>query len=446
MTFQLPAIHTLLNTIFDRDMNSSPPTVSQSRRATISLLVPPLIRRARSNSSISRPDTPLSSIPPSLSHSPTTSTQSSCSTSESRRTFHAVVPLLSPYLQSQDLLSLTSVTPQCRDKLAEKAFESYFRGNGWDFDAMARRVQPRKDHKSRVWLSLAKSAIRRDQIVALYDSLPKQSTVKLPDLDKHQKKSVERLLRILLDIVTEHDKHNFSKLESLAKLKHLSFVGFVAQIPAYNWKLRYLKTFVVAAYVHCQTSYIKDDDDLTALAQTLSFEEDESPLLNATQVNFIYTFGCFTNPTLSHCSITSADYDPPHISLSHGQGTKLPGVRQAVDRFKTSRILLKGFYRKVTGETSPMTLDIEPQGLAKKSALSFLDRSIITMNATVSDEDRFWKMEGTINQETGTGVMKTGVTYKLSIVPWGVVGEKIHTDSCRHLGYFVLQWAKGDKQ
>lgn len=208
MTLQLPALH-ILNAILSSDMDPSPTTFlqrhSSQRRATISLLIPPLIRRARSNSSTSRLDTPVSSTPPSLSHSPTTSTQSSCSISDTQRNFHAVVPLLSPYLRSHDLLSLMSVSPKCRDKLAWKAFESHLRGNSWDFDALARRVQPRKDHKSRVWLSLAKSAIRRDQIVSLYDSLPeKQTTVKLPDLDKQDKKSVERLLQVLLDIVTEH--------------------------------------------------------------------------------------------------------------------------------------------------------------------------------------------------------------------------------------------------
>lgn len=234
----------------------------------------------------------------------------------------------------------------------------------------------------------------------------------------------------------------------------------MAQIPAYNWKLRYIKTFVIAAYVHGmfispsqkknssfseyntgQTSYVKNDDDLSALAETLAFEDDESPLLTATHVNFIYIFGCFAKTKPPLYPIASVDYDPPHISLSHGHGTKLPGVRQAVDRFKTARLTLQGFYRKVTGETSPMTIDVEPQGLTSKLPLPFLDRSIITMNATVSNDNSSWKMEGTLNQDTGTGTLKSGVTYKLSVTPWGVVGEKVHPESCRHLGYFVLHWA-----
>lgn len=88
-----------------------------------------------------------------------------------------------------------------------------------------------------------------------------------------------------------------------------------------------------------------------------------------------------------------------------------------------------------------MKIDVDPQGLASKLPFPFLDRSIITMSATVSDDNSSWKMEGTINQDTGTGILKSGVTYKLSVTPWGVVGEKVHTESCRHLGYFVLHWA-----
>lgn len=187
-----------------------------------------------------------------------------------------------------------------------------------------------------------------------------------------------------------------------------------------------------------QTSYVRNEDDLSALAETLNFDGAESSLVTATHVNFIYIFGCFAEPKPPLYPITSFDYDAPHLTLSHG--LKLPGVRQAVDRFKTTRIKLQGLYRKANGETLSMKMDVEPRGLASKVPLPFLDRNLITMKATVSDDKSSWGMEGHIDQDTGTGILKSRVTYKLSITPWGVVGEKVHTDNGKHLGYFVLHW------
>ncbi|GJJ09813.1 hypothetical protein Clacol_004037 [Clathrus columnatus] len=437
MTVQLLATAPILNFFHSSAMESSPSFLKRQfsqKKAAVSLLIPPkMLNRSRSFSSTSRPPTPASSIPPSLPHSPTTSSQSSHSSAISQPAFHQTVPIIASYLEAPELLNLLSVSSTCRDKLAWKAFENYLRSNSWDVNALSRRAHPRKEHKSRVWLSLARSAIQKERILPLYDHLPKQTTVEVPAMDKRIKKYVEKLLRTLLDVVTEHDNRNLTKLEAVAKARDLSFIQFVARIPAYNWKLRYIKTFVVAAYVHAQTSYIKNEDDLAALAETLNFDNDGSPLLSATHANFIYIYGCFAESQPPVFPITSYDYDTPHLTIPHGHGIKMPGVRQAIERFKTARLKLQGFYRKSSGEISPMKIDIEPQGLASKHTLPFLDRTLITMNATVTDGTSTWRMEGSIDQDTGTGTLKSGVTYKLWVTPWAIIGEKTHTESSKHL-------------
>lgn len=207
MTLHLPGTP-LFNILLTSTMEPSPSFFQRQfsqKKAAVSLLIPPtILGRARSFSNGDRPETPVSSVPPSLSHSPTTSSQSSHSTTIPQSNFHQIIPVVSPYLGACDLLNLMSVSPVCRDKLAWKAFENHLRGNLWDFEALSRRARPRKHHKSRLWLSLAKSAVQKERILQLYDHLPKQTNAELPILNKTSKAFVEKLLRVLLDIVTEH--------------------------------------------------------------------------------------------------------------------------------------------------------------------------------------------------------------------------------------------------
>jgi len=314
--------------------------------------------------------------------------------------------------------------------------------NGWDTDALTRRAESRKDSKGRAcpWMFLARSAIQKEDILRQYALLPKAVEKRTLSKDKKNSVAVKKFLQILMDVVTEHDQDNFLKLTSLANSLQLSLIQFVTAIPAYDWKARYRKTFIVAAYTNSQPLSQGSEDDLERFSETLSFDHTNPPLLHlAARANLLYTYACMSYSKASPHPLQSSDYDGPHLTTS---STPLPGLRQGVERF-TSRIAISGVYRKASGGASQMQMAFEPIGLASKSRIPFTDKDLLTLDATVSDGDGNppWEMSGSIDRNTGVGKLKTtsGMVYDIWVTPWGLTGQKIRGEG-KHLGYFVLHW------
>lgn len=187
--------------------------------------------------------------------------------------------------------------------------------------------------------------------------------------------------------------------------------------------------------------YPESASDLEKFSETLSFDRTNPPLLlTAARANLLYTYACMSYSKASPRPLQSSDYDEPHLTSN---SSSLPGLRQGIERF-TRRIAINGFYRKTTGEVSPMRVAFDPIGLASKSRLPFTDRDLLTLNATVSDGDENppWEMSGSIDRNTGIGKIKTtsGMVYDIWVTPWGLTGQKVRGES-KHLGYFVLHWA-----
>jgi len=251
-------------------------------------------------------------------------------------------------------------------------------------------------------------------------------------------------MRILVDAVTEHEIRNFPTLVALAETLNMTFLQFVATIPANDWKVRSQKTFLMAAYVNTQPLYPEIEQDIESVVESINFSDvSSSPAFDAAHENFLYTYACFKWTDVPPLPLPSLSYDPPHHSHIF-RSWSVPGLRQATERYRSS-MPMKGTYRKTNGDESKMTMKFEPgvdaKGLSSKLSLPFADK-LLPLTATVSDSEGNppWQMEGSVNFETGRGTMKSqkGMVYTLRTTPWGIVGEKLWEE--KHLGYFVLQW------
>ncbi|KAF8531919.1 hypothetical protein JB92DRAFT_1950277 [Gautieria morchelliformis] len=349
-----------------------------------------------------------------------------------------IVEQIVDHLEARDILHLSHATRRLTHLRASETFRRHLMLNGWDTDALVRRTEMAKDYKGSPWLFLARSAIQKDDILTRYALLPTVGEKKSLLKDRQTPVAVKKFLRILMDVVTEHDQHNFSKLTSLANALQLSLIQWVTAIQAHDWEARYCKTFIVAAYTNSQPLYPECHNDVEKLSETLCFEDSRPPLLLlASRANLLYTYACMSDPEASPPVLQSRDYDEPHLT---SRGTTLPGLRQAVERF-TGRVATRGFYRKANGDTSSMEMNFDAVGLDTKSRLPFSDKHL-TLEALVSGgEHKAWQMSGSISRKTGVGKLKTnsGLVYDIWVTPWGVTGQKIRAEGKR-LGVFVLHW------
>ncbi|KAF8516540.1 hypothetical protein BU17DRAFT_92628 [Hysterangium stoloniferum] len=418
------------------------------------LLVPPaqgLIARGRSLSNASLRSLSNVSLR-SLSGTPATSPTSTPNDPENlsprssievkRASFVDVMTTVSRYIAPHDILIASMTTRRLRHDLrTSDIFENWLGFNGWDTDALLRRAGEAKGKTA--WKHLAKSAIQKATLLERYHALldHKKSASK----GKHHKKSIEKFMKILIDAVTEHETRNFRTLNALVGTLNMTFLHFVATIPADDWKIRYQKTFLMASYVNTQPLYPDIEQDVENVVKSIDFNEiSTSPALHSAHDNFLYTYACFTWTDVPPLPLPSLNYDPPCYSFS-SRLWSVPGLRQGAERYKSS-VPMKGTYRKTNGDESKMTMKFElkadTKGLANKLSLPFTDKHI-ALTATVSDDggNPPWEMEGSVNSETGRGTMKSqkGMVYDLRTTPWGIVGEKILGE--KHLGYFVLQWA-----
>lgn len=177
-----------------------------------------------------------------------------------------LMPKIIDHLDARDILRVSQAARGCRKFRSSETFERHLMLNGWDTEALVRRSEMMGDFRSRPWMFLARSAVEKGDLLRHYALLPKEHEKGYLSKDKKYSFTVKKVLRILIDAVTEHgtlsrdfcyisahfplDQHNLSKLTSLAASLQLSFIQFVTAIPAYNWKARNRKTFVIAAYTN----------------------------------------------------------------------------------------------------------------------------------------------------------------------------------------------------
>ncbi|KAF8516539.1 hypothetical protein BU17DRAFT_92627 [Hysterangium stoloniferum] len=423
---------------------------SPSLRSRLTLMIPQISkhRRSLSNSSAnshSRSGTPTPSTALSTPygvHSPPFSSPSELTDAHNPPSHFAMAfHFVSEYLTPRDIILVSSTSPQCHGLRTAFTFRNWIKMNDWDIDALIRRIEEAENFKGKPWLYLARSAIRKDEILDRYRAMQEQAA----SGNKLLKKSTAVFMQILVDIVTEHESENFPALIALAKKMDMTFLQFVTTIPADNWKIRYQKTFLMAAYVNTQPLYPYIEQDVADLLEGMNFKDvSTSPAFQAARDNSVYTFACLTWTDVPPLPLPSLNYDPPYHSLSFRSWSVVPGLRQAAERYKYSTPV-KGTYRKANEEESKMTMQFEPKvntkALANKLSLPFTDQHL-ALTATVSDDkgNPPWEMEGSVNLETGRGTMKSpkGMVYHLRTTPWGIVGEKILRE--KHLGYFVLQW------
>lgn len=312
--------------------------------------------------------------------------------------------------------------------------------------------RPSLDKKKRPWLHVAKSAVHKDSILALWDEC---TSVGYRPENEEEVEKANKLLRILVDCVTEHDKHTFPKLINLAMSKDLSFVSFIQKLPVHSWKACYRKTFIVAAFINSQPRTLTTEDELDSIVEQFEdWAHDEDPArreavqkslsLNHARANIFYLGGCFLHDEEAKISLTSASYDPPYISTS--RGWHLMGVRQAIQRFEHP-MKLEGFYDRDGQERCGMTVDIVPAE-EKKGKLSiplpFMNKPL-RFTATIKQSNADipeWEMDGTMNRETGSATFDSlNMLYYVWVTPWGIAGHKLNKKSPSNiLGNFVLQW------
>jgi len=260
---------------------------------------------------------------------------------------------------------------------------------------------------------------------------------------------------------SSEDNHNFTKLTSLANALQMSLIQFVTAIQAHDWKTRYRKTFVIAALsngelqrhfaphrrqflciLKAQPSDPDAESDLEGLADTLDFQTSKPPiLLVATFANFLHAYGCISSTTISPNMLAYIDYDPPHLCSPHG--TSLPGLRQAIERYKLSTAA-NGFYHKIGGTVTSVNIAFEPGKVKSKSGIPFTEKDRLTLMATCTtgDVNSSRQMEGFVDLKTGVAKLKDtsgGIIYELWTTPWGIAGQEIQGEG-KHSGYYILYW------
>jgi len=104
-------------------------------------------------------------------------------------------------LDARDILSISTTSRRCRNLRSSLEFQRRLILNGWDIGALLRRADEVKEVKGRVWMFLARSAVHKGDILKNYASLPKEGDDKVCGADK---KAVNKFMRVLVDVATEH--------------------------------------------------------------------------------------------------------------------------------------------------------------------------------------------------------------------------------------------------
>ncbi|KAF8516557.1 hypothetical protein BU17DRAFT_92649 [Hysterangium stoloniferum] len=330
------------------------------------LLVPPaqgLIARGRSLSNVS-----LRSLSGKPATSPTSTPNDTIDLSP-RSSIDAKIPsfvdvmtIASSYIAPHDILTASMTTRLCHNLRTSHTFQNWLEFNGWDTGALVRRTDEAKG-KTR-WMHVAKSAIQKASLLERYHVLLEH--VKSASKGKHHKKSIEEFMKILVDTVTEHETRNWRTLNALAGTLNMTFLQFVATIPAGDWKIRYQKTFLMTAYVNTQPLYPGIEKDVENVVKSIDFNDIcISSARYSAYDNFLFTCACFAWTGLPP-PLPSLDYDPPYHSLSF-RSSLVPGLRQGAEQYKYST-LMKEAYRKANGGESKITMKFEPKVVSTSPA------------------------------------------------------------------------------